>query len=407
MKTTKKTLLFFFFLLSPSLIFSQPGTDRYPAHPQFYQNKGDSADFRPPPPPDDRPMPTPRFLRDRRIIVGGDSNYPPFSFLDKQGAPQGHEIEVMNLLASQLGFKVEYRLKQWSEVMQDLDSGAIDAIVGIIFLEERKRHFDFTIPICYESYYIFTGKGAKFDNYDDLYNGKIAAVEDDASITRFINPMNLEDKTVLFKTYPDAFRDIEEGKNDFVIAPYSLGMQVIKDNKYKNITAAGEPILPSSYCIAVRRGNPGLLEFLNGAIDSLKSSGTIETINKKWLIQPRKETTFVDFLKYLWLALTPIIVALAILFAWSWSLRRRVKRRTAELSAANEELYKALAEVKQLSGFIPICASCKKIRDDKGYWNQIETYISQHSEAQFSHGICPDCMKKLYPELADIEDEQQ
>lgn len=62
------------------------------------------------------------------------------------------------------------------------------------------------------------------------------------------------------------------------------------------------------------------------------------------------------------------------------------------------ELQRALSEVKQLSGFLPICASCKKIRDDKGYWTQIESYISSHSEAQFSHGICPECVKKLYPE---------
>ena len=62
------------------------------------------------------------------------------------------------------------------------------------------------------------------------------------------------------------------------------------------------------------------------------------------------------------------------------------------------DLQNALSEVKKLSGFLPICASCKKIRDDKGYWNQVEKYISDHSEAQFSHGICPDCMRKLYPE---------
>ncbi|HXX53960.1 MAG TPA: DUF4118 domain-containing protein [Thermodesulfovibrionales bacterium] len=62
------------------------------------------------------------------------------------------------------------------------------------------------------------------------------------------------------------------------------------------------------------------------------------------------------------------------------------------------ELQEALGEVKQLSGLLPICASCKKIRDDKGYWNQIESYISRHSEAQFTHGICPECAKKLYPE---------
>jgi PAS domain S-box-containing protein len=63
------------------------------------------------------------------------------------------------------------------------------------------------------------------------------------------------------------------------------------------------------------------------------------------------------------------------------------------------ELQQALARVKQLSGLLPICANCKKIRNDQGYWKQIESYISSHSEATFSHGICPECLPKLYPEL--------
>jgi PAS domain S-box-containing protein len=65
------------------------------------------------------------------------------------------------------------------------------------------------------------------------------------------------------------------------------------------------------------------------------------------------------------------------------------------------DLQNALSEVKKLSGFLPICSTCKKIRDDKGYWNEVERYIGQHSEAEFSHSICPDCMRKLYPEYAD------
>jgi hypothetical protein len=59
----------------------------------------------------------------------------------------------------------------------------------------------------------------------------------------------------------------------------------------------------------------------------------------------------------------------------------------------------AEAKIKLLSGFLPICASCKKIRDDKGNWQQLESYIRDHSEAEFSHGLCPDCVKKLYPGL--------
>lgn len=64
-----------------------------------------------------------------------------------------------------------------------------------------------------------------------------------------------------------------------------------------------------------------------------------------------------------------------------------------------KRLKKARKQIKTLSGFIPICAHCKNIRDDKGYWSRIETYISSRTEAQFSHGLCPDCMKELYPEI--------
>jgi hypothetical protein len=62
------------------------------------------------------------------------------------------------------------------------------------------------------------------------------------------------------------------------------------------------------------------------------------------------------------------------------------------------ELREALSQVKTLSGLLPICASCKKIRNDEGYWEQMEIYIRDHSEADFSHGICPECAQKLYPE---------
>ncbi|MCK9483958.1 MAG: response regulator, partial [Candidatus Marinimicrobia bacterium] len=58
-------------------------------------------------------------------------------------------------------------------------------------------------------------------------------------------------------------------------------------------------------------------------------------------------------------------------------------------------------KVKTLSGLLPICSSCKKIRDDNGYWNEVETYIHKYSEVEFSHGICPECMRKLYPEQYD------
>lgn len=75
------------------------------------------------------------------------------------------------------------------------------------------------------------------------------------------------------------------------------------------------------------------------------------------------------------------------------------KKMEQEREKLIAELQDALNKIKTLSGLVPICASCKKIRDDKGYWNQLEIYIQEHTQAEFSHGLCPDCMKKLYPDI--------
>lgn len=77
----------------------------------------------------------------------------------------------------------------------------------------------------------------------------------------------------------------------------------------------------------------------------------------------------------------------------------RVVKLQEALANRLRELEEAMSRIKQLHGLLPICASCKKIKDDKGYWSQIELYIRDHSEAEFSHGICPSCLKELYPDI--------
>jgi transcriptional regulator with GAF, ATPase, and Fis domain len=103
------------------------------------------------------------------------------------------------------------------------------------------------------------------------------------------------------------------------------------------------------------------------------------------------------------LGLFAIQAAIAIRYAWLYeeaqeeiAERKRAEEQREKLIA---ELREALARVKTLSGLLPICAACKKIRDDQGYWHQVEVYVRDHSEADFTHGICPDCRQRLYPGL--------
>lgn len=96
---------------------------------------------------------------------------------------------------------------------------------------------------------------------------------------------------------------------------------------------------------------------------------------------------------------TPRDMKMATTFGEMASVALRERRAQEQREELVKELQNALNEVRKLSGIVPICMHCKKIRDDAGYWQRVEAYIQTHSEAKFSHGICPDCREELYPDL--------
>ena len=101
------------------------------------------------------------------------------------------------------------------------------------------------------------------------------------------------------------------------------------------------------------------------------------------------------------------ILSLLFMFISLVLVNKMFDRRTSiiiELEQKKLEIQKALSEVKELSGMLPICASCKNVRDDNGYWNQIEDYIRNRTDVDFSHSVCPQCMVKLYPDFIDHDD---
>ncbi len=96
-----------------------------------------------------------------------------------------------------------------------------------------------------------------------------------------------------------------------------------------------------------------------------------------------------------------VFVAVSLMITY---LDRQRRRATERLTTANEELQKALDEVKTLRGILPICAYCKKIRTDPETWMAVEIYIRKHSEAEFSHGVCPDCLRRHFPEISSARE---
>jgi hypothetical protein len=128
----------------------------------------------------------------------------------------------------------------------------------------------------------------------------------------------------------------------------------------------------------------------------------LEIFNNYWsifIITPADEIRKLSSpLKYAFAAITLAILAAGVFFSITLLINiRTINFKNEELAKSNENLNIALDQVRQLNQLLPICSNCKKIRNDSGYWEQIETYVTDHLSAEFTHSLCPDCAKKLYP----------
>lgn len=183
---------------------------------------------------------------------------------------------------------------------------------------------------------------------------------------------------------------IVESSNDAIYSRTPEGL-VVSWNK------AAERMFGFTASEMIGRSNCLLVppERLHELDESFERVGRGESVGRSETVRLRKDGSRFDVS----ITVSPIrnddgTVIGASVIARDISERRREEREKLRLI---EELTHALSHVKELKGLLPICASCKKIRDDKGYWQQVETYIKQHSDAEFTHGICPECAKRLYP----------
>src|SRR6056297_2073901 len=276
--------------------------------------------------------------------VGGDFDYPPFSYIDKTGEASGLHVDILNALSDETDIKFNYQLSKWDSALNYIQTDKTDIIIGIVFSEEREKYLDFTNPLHTEYYSIFIRKDLKFNDIPDLYKYKLMVLEKDISIEKFLIPMGLYNNYVVAKSLPEAIAGIEWGRADFVIAPHSLGMNQIKKNKYKNIQVKGPPILPSIYCMAVKKGNTRLLGILNKGISDLRSNGELAQIQSKWKIYERDEFKYRRIAKNIGIIILIAFILLTFVMIWIRLLRKQIKKKTKKIASKNQELQKLNAE---------------------------------------------------------------
>ena len=282
-------------------------------------------------------------------VVGGDYDYAPITFVDENGNASGLDIDILKTISRKRNIKFSYQLSSWDSALHHIQSGEIDIITGIIFSQEREKFVDFTIPIHTEYYSIFIRDDLEFQDISSLYNYKPIVLDQDISIEKYLIPMGLYKNYVMANSLPEALKEIELGNADYVIAPNSLGINEINRNKYQHIDIKGPPIIPSIYCMAVKKGDSQLLNILNEEITELRKSGTLTEIQNKWEVHERDEYKYERIAKSIAIFLGASIFLLLLFLVWIRTLRAQIRKKTKSIEQNIQELQKSEIQLKELN----------------------------------------------------------
>jgi two-component system sensor histidine kinase EvgS len=279
----------------------------------------------------------------RRIIVGGDHRYPPFEYLDEKGKPAGFNVELTQMIATEMGFDVEIRLGPWADVLHDLDRGEIDAIQGIFYSVERDRKFDFTQPHSVNHYVAVVRRGEDVApvSLSDL-KGKSIVVQKGDVIHDYLLERGLESQIFTVDNPEDMLRELAEGKHDCALVSRITALHIIKARGWANLQLSQNSFFSLDYCYAVPNGHAALLAQFSEGLQVLKDSGEYRRLHEKWMgVYEPQAPSFAAILRNLAMVVAPLLLLLFGFFLWSWMLRRQVKVRTRELQDS-EERFKVL-----------------------------------------------------------------
>lgn len=279
--------------------------------------------------------------QDGSYMVGGDYDYPPYSFIDENGRHVGRDVDILKELSELTGLDFKYRFDVWDSSLNLLKKGDIDILTGVIFSPERDLIYDFSIPLNTEYYAIFANKNLQYNDLTDLKGKRLIALSGDIANEKFLQPMGLFTNYQFAKSLPEAIFLIESGRFDYVAAPYLLGNEIIRERKFKNVVVKDAPILPSIYCLAVRENNRTLLSAINKGIGELKASGRLEKINAKWINYNREKTRYKTIIAYSVIILSIALSLVFIFSLWTISLKKQVTIQTGELKKSRDEAEKA------------------------------------------------------------------
>ena len=270
------------------------------------------------------------------LRVGGDIDYRPYSFTDASGEPSGFDVELMRLLAERLGLEPRIDLGAWDAVLQDLQAGHIDVVVGTLFTISRTDHFIFTEPYNTDTVSIFVRQGSSIDSLRQLDGCVAAVLEGDAIPEVVLNTSGIEPEIRTYPTFTEALWSVSDGVTDYTLIPYAVGMELSESAGIDNLEVTGPPVYTIQYRLAVHRSQEGFRDQLNHELNALIDTDEYRELQNTWLRHERQELSVDTVFRYV----APVVIpgGVILLVAWVWTLKRQVARQTEELATRSAEL---------------------------------------------------------------------
>ena len=281
------------------------------------------------------------------IIVGGDYNYPPYEFIDKNGQPAGFNVDLTRAIAEVMGMTVEFRFGSWAEIRGDLMAGRVDVLQGISYSDERARELAFAAPHAIVHHAIFARRDSpEVASLDELRGRRVivfgGGIMDEALTRRGMGP-----DLVRTGTPADALRLLASGREDYVALALLPGVYITRELKLSNVVPVARRVASERYGYAVKRGNAELLARFDEGLAILKKTGRYDEIHARWLgvLEPQGPP-WGSILRWVGAVAVPLLLVLLGTFAWSRSLQRQVAQRTASLEREAAERRRAVEELR-------------------------------------------------------------
>lgn len=267
------------------------------------------------------------------IRVGDDYNYPPYSYLDENGEPTGYNIELIQAVADVMGYRVDFQLMTWPEVLSGLKNGELDLAAGMFYTQERADTYAFSTKHSVTYGDIFSRIGDSVSSLEELRGKSVAVLEADI-MEEYLKQQDLDLKFVEVDSVVHALSLVSNGLVDYAGVLKPTGLYLSQANHYENLMANDLALAPQEYCIAARADQEQWIYLVNGGMQILKANGTYEEIYNRWLgvYEAWSIRQFVD--KY-WMLLLGVAFGVLLLIEAIVILRILVNKRTKELERAN------------------------------------------------------------------------